>query len=160
NEWGYLNDFRVGSVVQQKLECVLEKMVAENPHMGGFFADDLGSRSWFPGIDWSSWSTADKMAYRDGAVAMSRTFRKVADRHGLTVLAKGTWSADEGGGYPDASRAGNALADGGVVEHHSADELPFWRSYACSSQWATQSPITRGKAFMWAITESDSDREA
>ena len=160
NRWGYLNDFRVGSVVQQKLECVLEKMVAENPHMGGFFADDLGSRSWFPDINWNSWSAADKQAYRDGAVAMSQTFRKVADRHGLIVLVNGTWSANDGGGYPDVSRHGNALADGGVIEHYGANELPFWRSYACSSQWASQSPITRGKAFMWAITESEADREA
>ena len=42
NSWGYLNDFRVGSVLQSKLRCVLETMVAENPHMAGWFADDLG----------------------------------------------------------------------------------------------------------------------
>ena len=54
NSWGYLNDFRVGSVLQSKFKCVLEKMVAENPHMGGWFADDLGSRSWFPGLSWAN----------------------------------------------------------------------------------------------------------
>ncbi|MGY1688491.1 hypothetical protein ACI8AK_23155, partial [Geodermatophilus sp. SYSU D00867] len=46
NEWGHLTDFRVGSVLQAKLRCVLETMVVENPHMAGWFADDLGSRSW------------------------------------------------------------------------------------------------------------------
>ena len=50
NSWGYLNDFRVGSVLRRKLPCVLEKMVEENPHMAGWFADDLGSRSWFRGV--------------------------------------------------------------------------------------------------------------
>ncbi len=49
NSWGYLNDFRVGSVLQRKLECVLEKMVAENPHMAGWFADDLGLSLLVPG---------------------------------------------------------------------------------------------------------------
>ena len=39
-------------MLQHKLECVLETMVAENPHMAGWFADDLGSRSWFPGFNW------------------------------------------------------------------------------------------------------------
>ena len=77
NSWGYLNDFRVGSVLQRKLECVLEKMVAENPHMAGWFADDLGSRSWFPDFDWASFP--DKAAYRAGAIALTKTFRKVAD---------------------------------------------------------------------------------
>src|SRR5512146_2869338 len=51
NQWGELNDFRVGGVLQAKLKSVLETMIAENPHMAGWFADDLGSRSWYPGID-------------------------------------------------------------------------------------------------------------
>ena len=60
NEWGYLNDFRVGSVLQRKLECVLEKMVLENPHMAGWLADDVGSRSWYPGIDWEAWASPSR----------------------------------------------------------------------------------------------------
>jgi chitodextrinase len=163
NQWGKLNDFRVGSVLQSKLECVLEKMVAENPHMAGFFADDLGSRSWYPNIPWDSWSTTDKQAYRDGAIALSKTFRKVADRHGLLFFVNGTWNAgtiSNGGGYPDMSQHGLSLADGGMVEHHAASELPYWNPYACSTQWASQSPVTNGKAFMWAITSSVSDRDA
>ncbi|WP_139220575.1 hypothetical protein, partial [Trujillonella endophytica] len=84
---GFLNDFRVGSVLQGKFRCVLETMVVENPHMAGFFADDLGSRSWFPGIDWSSFP--DKAGYRAGAVALTQTLRSVADAHGLLVMVNG-----------------------------------------------------------------------
>ena len=64
NSWGYLNDFRVGSVLQSKLPCVLEKMVAENPHMAGWFADDLGSRSWFRDIDWATFPGPGRLSGR------------------------------------------------------------------------------------------------
>jgi hypothetical protein len=155
NSWGYLNDFRVGSVLQRKLECVLEKMVAENPHMAGWFADDLGSRYWFPDLDWASFP--DKAAYRDGAIALTKTFRKVADRHHLIFLVNGTWIggsvATAGGGYPNPAKSGNALAEGGVVEHHDG-EIGFFAPYGCSKQWAEQSPITHGKAFNYAVTSS------
>ena len=60
NRWGHLNDFRVGSVLQRKLPCVLETMVSENPQMGGWFADDVGSRSWYPGVDWQIWGAANR----------------------------------------------------------------------------------------------------
>jgi hypothetical protein len=149
NAYGYLDDFRVGSVLQAKLRCVLETMVRENPYMAGWFADDLGSRSWFPGIDWAAFP--DKAAYRAGAIALTRTLRSVADEHGLIVLVNGTWAADDGGGYPDAGRAGNALVDGGVVEHHDG-EIGYFGPYGCSSQWAAQSPVTRGRAVGLALT--------
>ena len=151
NDYGYLNDFRVGSVLQQKLPCVLHTMVRENPHMAGWFADDLGSRSWFPQINWSTFP--DKQAYRDGAIALTRTFRSVADQHGLVFLVNGTWSANDGGGYPAANTHGNALADGGFVEHHDG-QIGFFGPYACSDQWAAQSPVTRGTAFNYAVTSS------
>lgn len=155
NSWGYLNDFKVGSVLQGKLECVLEKMVAENPHMGGWFADDLGSRAWFPDIDWDSFP--DQAAYRAGAIALTQTFRKVADRHQLIFLVNGTWSggalASAGGGYPNAAKSGNALADGGVVEHHDG-EIAYFGPYGCSQQWALESPVTQGKAINYAITST------
>lgn len=163
NQWGYLNDFRPGSVLQQKLQCVLEQMVADNPHMAGWFADDVGSRSWYPGISWDSWSANDQQAYRDGAIEITKTFRKVANEHGLMFLVNGTWGAgslaEAGGGYPDTSRSGNALADGGVVEHHDTSELPYFKEYACSTQWASQSPIAKGKAIMLAISNNASDRD-
>jgi hypothetical protein len=149
NSWGYLNDFRVGSVLQSKLKCVLEKMVAENPHMAGWLADDLGSRSWFPDLDWASFP--DKAAYRAGAIALTQTLRTVANEHGLVFIVNGTWSANNGGGYPDASKPGNALADGGFVEHHDG-EIAYFGPYGCSAQWAAQSPITKGKAINYAVT--------
>jgi hypothetical protein len=159
NSYGVLADFRVGSVLQNKLECVLEKIVADNPHIAGFFADDVGSRSWFPGFSWDSFGSANQQAYRAGAIALTQTFRKVADRHGLIFLVNGTWSggslSSSGGGYPDASVSGNALADGGTVEHHDG-EISYFGPYGCSSQWAAQSSVTKGKAFNVAITSSSS----
>lgn len=161
NTYGYLNDFRVGSVLQQKLSCVLETMVVENPHMAGWFADDLGSRSWFPGFSWDSFGAANQQAYRDGAIALTKTFREVADRHGLVFIVNGTWSggslASNGGGYPDASKSGNALADGGFVEHHDG-EIGYFGPYGCSAQWAAQSPITQGKAINYAVTNTSAGR--
>ncbi len=134
NSWGYLNDFRVGSVLQSKLKCVLEKMVAENPHMGGFFADDLGSRSWFRGFSWDTWGTTNQQAYRAGAIALAQTFHDVAAEHGLMVMVNGTWTAgslaSSGGGYPNMSSHGLGLADGGYIEHHAAGELSYWTAYA------------------------------
>jgi len=151
NQWGSLNDFRVGGVEQSKLHCVLETMVAENPHMAGWFADDLGSRSWFPDINWSSFP--DKSAYYTGAVALSQTFRQVANEHGLIFIVNGTWSANDGGGYPNVAQHGNALADGGFVEHHDG-EISFFGPYGCSAQWASQSAVTHGTAFMYAVTST------
>ncbi|WP_029430321.1 hypothetical protein [Blastococcus sp. URHD0036] len=151
NSNGFLNDFRVGSVLQSKFRCVLEAMVAENPHMAGFFADDLGSRSWYPGFDWQTFP--DKADYRAGAIALSQTLRSVADAHGLVFLVNGTWSANDGGGYPDVAQSGNALADGGFVEHHDG-EIDYFGPYGCSPQWAAESPVTRGRAINFAVTDT------
>jgi hypothetical protein len=156
NQYGYLNDFRVGSVLQSKLRCVLEAMVAENPHMAGWFADDVGSRSWFPGVDWASFP--DKQAYREGAIALTRTLREVADEHGLVFIVNGTWSANDGGGYPDVAKSGNALADGGFVEHHDG-EIDYFGPYGCSAQWAAQSQVTKGKGINFAVTRTAAGRE-
>ena len=161
NAYGFLSDFRVGSVLQRKLPCVLEKMVAENPYMAGWFADDVGSRSWFPGFSWDSWGPANQQAYREGAIALTKTFRDVANRHGLIFLVNGTWTAGSlatsGGGYPDPGRHGNALADGGVVAHHDGD-IAYFGPYGCSGQWAARSPVTKGKSFNYAITSTPASR--
>lgn len=164
NSWGYLNDFREGSVLQSKLKCVLEKMVEENPHMGGFFADDLGSRSWFPGFSWNTWGTTDQQAYRDGAIAMAQTMHDVAAEHGLMVMVNGTWTAgslaSSGGGYPKMSEHGLGLADGGYIEHHGIDELGFWAAYA-RGQWATApDSVGQGKPFMYVQAGDSVTREA
>ena len=84
-----------------------------------------------------------------------QTFRAVANRHGLVILVNGTWEAGSlasaGGGYPDMEEHGNALADGGFVEYHDG-EITYFGPYACSPQWAAQSPLTEGKAFNYAVT--------
>jgi hypothetical protein len=164
NQWGYLNDFRVGSVLQGKLKCVLEKMVAENPHMAGFFADDLGSRSWYPGFSWATWGTTNQQSYRAGAIALAQTFHDVAAEHGLMVMVNGTWTAGSlastGGGYPDMNSHGLALADGGYIEHHAADELTYWTAYA-RGQWATAAGSAgRGKPFMYVQASDAATRDA
>lgn len=151
NAYGAITDFRPGSVVQSKLECVLEKMVQDNPHMAGFFADDLGTRTW---NDWSSWPAAEKQEFRDGAIAALKTFRKVADKYGLFVMVNGTWNANDGGGYPNASKHGASLADGALVEHH--DRGAFWEAVLSSDQWASESPLTQGKPFHFVLPGTNS----
>lgn len=164
NEWGYLQDFRIGSAVQAKLRCVLEAIVAENPHIGGFFADDLGSRSWYPGFSWNSWGTNNQRAYRDGAVALAKTFHDVAVKHGLMVMVNGTWGAgslaSNGGGYPNANVSGLSYADGGYVEHHSTSELSYWTRYA-KGQWGTASgSVSQRKPFMYLQASDNATRNA
>ncbi|WP_299050333.1 hypothetical protein [uncultured Nocardioides sp.] len=163
NEYGDLTDFRPGSVLQDKLRCVMETMVEENPHMGGWFLDDVGSRSYFPDTDWESWSAEDQQDYRDGAIEITRTAREVADEHGLVFVVNGTWGAgsvaEAGGGYPDADRPGNALADGGFVENQD-ENLEYFAPYACDGQWAEDSPVTRGDPVNFAVTETVEARDA
>lgn len=160
NSWGRYADLRPGGVLQQKLACVLETMVQENPHMGGWFVDDLGSRP--RGTDYTSWSRAEQQAYYDGSVGLSRVFREVADRHGLVFIVNGTWEAGvvggTGGGYPDLGQHGNALADGGVIEHHDGQQ-EFFGPYGCSPQWAAQSRSSVHHPVMLAISRSDADRD-
>jgi hypothetical protein len=162
SEWGYVSDFRVGGILQSKLERVLEKMVAENPHMAGWLADDLGTRTWHPGIDWTKLPARTQREYREGAIAIAKTFRRVADKYGLVFLVNGGWSggtlARDGGGYPDMRQHGCGLADGGVLEHHVPDA--FHLDYATSPQWATLSPVTRGTSFQYVVARTDADRDA
>lgn len=164
NTWGKLADFRPGSVLQQKWEKVLRKVVAECPHIGGFFLDDVGSRSWFAGVPWDTWSVSYKQAYRDGAIQLVKTARAVADEFGLIVVVNGTWGAgtllSSGGGYPDLAQHGCSLADGGMVENHPASELPYWRAYCTSPQWAKESTVARGVPFMLSTNPSKVDRDA
>jgi hypothetical protein len=164
NEYGKLTDFRVGSTVQAKLGCVLEAMVRENPQMGGFFADDVGSRSYFPGFRWDSWSTADKQAYRDGAIAIMQTMRTVADRHRIIVLVNGSWNGGDplklGGGYPDAATDGISLAEGGVLQNHDNSDIAYLARYSCSAQWAAESKVTNGQPFNYATTNTVEGRDS
>ena len=77
--------------VERWSDSVVVVRLAENPHMGGFFADDVGSRSWFPGINWSSFP--DKAGYRAAAIALTQTLRDVANEHGLIFLVNGSCAA-------------------------------------------------------------------
>ncbi|MFG3309677.1 hypothetical protein [Streptomyces wuyuanensis] len=158
NQWGYLTDFRVGGVLQTKLAGVLEKMVAENPHMGGWFADDLGTKSHYPGAPWNEMTATAQQQYRDGAIAVAKTFRRVADKYGLLFLVNGSWSGNADGGYPDPRKHGCALADGGVIEHHPADA--YHLNYATSTQWAARSAVTNGTSFQYVIARTDAERDA
>jgi hypothetical protein len=163
---GYnIADFRTtadgGSGIEQaKLQCVLEKMVSDNPWIGGMFADDLGSKSWYPGLPWSGMSAADQQAWRDGAVALAQTFHTVAVEHTLAFMVNGTWEAgtlaSAGGGYPTLATNGLSYADGGYIEHHAASELSFWEAYA-QGQWSTATgDVSQGKPFMYVQASDQS----
>jgi hypothetical protein len=164
-QWGTYNsgsaplaDFRTtadggNGIEQAKLKCVLEKMVSDNPWIGGLFADDLGSMSWYPGIPWGSFGSANQQAWRDGAIALAQTFHDVAVEHGLAFMVNGTWEAgtlaSSGGGYPTLATHGLSLADGGYIEHHAASELSFWTAYA-QGQWGTATgDVSQGHPFMY-----------
>lgn len=155
NQWGYLADFRPGSVVQQKFEAVLEKIVEENPFIGGFHLDDVGTRSWYPDFSWDAFTAQEKADYRAGAIALCQTARTVCDRHGLMFVVNGTWNAGNGGGYPDAAQHGCSLTEGGMVEHHDLDA--FWTAYCQAPQWAS---ATGKPAFMVSISHSSANRDA
>jgi hypothetical protein len=162
NATGVLTDIRTvadggAGLLQSKLPSVLAKVVSDNPHIGGFFMDDVGSMSWYPNLDWNTVPTADQNAYRNGAIAICQTARNVCNAHGLIFLVNGTWTggtvAGSGGGWPTLGTNGMALADGGMVEHHDGDSIPFWTSYAdpASTQWGAQSPVTNGRSLNLAV---------
>lgn len=160
NGTGYLADFRVGGVLQGKVEAVMEKMVSDNNHIAGFFLDDVGARSWFPNFDWSTWSATDQQAYRNGAIAICQTARTVANRHGLIFLVNGVWTAgtlaSNGGGYPTMTTHGCSLADGGVVEHHDT-EVSYFGPYMgqSTSQWGTAPGcVSAAKPFCLSINDT------
>ena len=156
NEWGSLNDFREGSVLQDKLPGVLELIIAENPHISGIFLDDVGSRSWSPGFNWDSWSNADKEAYRNGAIAITQKARAVADENDLFLMVNGTWGAtglagQGDGGYPNRNELhGNSLVDGGFVENHDPEtKSAYWVSYAYPATPSGAQSTPRGLPYMW-----------
>lgn len=172
NEWGDLADFRPSSPMHQpstidptrtKLEVVLEKMITDNPHLGGIFFDDTGSRSWFPNLNWATFGSTNQQAYRDGAILCVQTGRRVCDRHGLGQWVNGTWQAGTlaaaGGGYPDLGVHGLSLAEGGFIENATyGGSGTFWHNYALGPQWATATP--GGTRFMLSTNTSDAERDA
>lgn len=163
NETGPLVDIRVGTFPLAKLEAVLELLIDENPGIDGIFADDLGSRSYFPGIDWDLMSAADQLAYRRGAVAIARVFRAVTTRHDLLLLVNGTWNGGTvsalGGGFPVAAGIGCAFADGAVLENWEGFDPTYRAAYVRGPQWAAGSPRLRGTPLHLAITADPDDRD-
>lgn len=163
NEWGNLNDFRLGSVIQQKFGAVLELMLDENPWLAGFWIDDTGTRSWFPDFSWETdFTEQDREDYRAGAIALVQTARQVCDTKRMTngrrriIIVNGTWTAgtllSDGGGYPDPAVHGCSLVEGAEIEHHTLDA--WWTDYANGSQWATEAS-TNGVPFIVASCETD-----
>jgi len=162
NQYGNVLDFRLGSVVQQKFPLILERMVEDNPHIGGFFLDDCGSRSYFPGFTWSSLTAQEQQDWRDGAIGLVQSARAVCDRHRLMQIVNGSWNggtlAVYGGGYPDMAQHGLSLAEGGMVEHHPADA--FYLNYVGSDQWASQCPLTGNTKVLYVLSDDDAGRDA
>ena len=152
NDYGYVRDLRI-LVNSGKLKCILEKVVADNPHMGGFFADDLGTTN--PQYSGSiatpkNGCSAPTDEFYNAAVNTMKVFRQVADAHGLMVMSNGSWAGPLcNGGYPIRSQHGTSLAEGWCIEHHSRDA--FFAAYTGSSQWADASPITKGQPAHFAI---------
>lgn len=158
NSTGNLADFRIGGTLQSKLEGVMQQMADDNPWIGGFFMDDVGSRSWFPNFNWSTFGSTNQSAYRAGAIGVVQHARNVADANGLIVIVNGTWTsgtlASNGGGYPTLTTHGCSLAEGGCIEHHDG-ESSFWGAYGDgTSQWGDASPITNGEAVCPVICSS------
>jgi hypothetical protein len=170
NSTGKLADFRAGGILQSKLAGVLHQMLDDNPHASGWFLDDCGSRSWYPGFDWGS---VDQAAYRAGAVAICKTARQVADARRAAgkgdafILVNGTWTggslSSNGGGYNtatpnDLSKHGNSLVDGGMIESHDPTSEMGWVSAYCKGPWwGLDTP--RKLAYMFALNHDTASRD-
>jgi hypothetical protein len=151
---GWLLDFRPsGTTLHTKWPKVLDMMAQECPHIGGWFFDDVGTRSFYSGIDWNTVSAQDKQDYRDGAIQICQEARTIADKYKLMFVVNGTWNANDGGGYPDSTKHGCSIADGGLIEGHTLDA--FWTAYSTSTQWASQSALTQGNSLMWVYNQGD-----
>lgn len=145
----YISDFTPTSDLHRRFELVLRYNALRYPHIAGFMVDDVGTRTYYETYDFDSWSAADKQLYRDGAIKLVQTARRVADAHDMLIIVNGTWlatSSGGGGGYPSAAQSGCSLADGGVIENQSP--VQFWFDYADGPQWATQTP--RQTPFIWS----------
>lgn len=162
NSIGFLTDVRVGSLLHTKLEPILRLMASENPHMTGYFADDLGSRTNFPNFTWESLSTQEQIDYRNGIIAIGQTWRNVCDDLGKIVIFNGSWNsgtiAANGGGYPTLGTHGCSLADGGCFELWEGFNAAFRTAMAASAQWSTDSAMVNGDAIHLAIANSALDR--
>lgn len=172
----YLSDFREGALMHQpignvaarvaafpwmdptwtRLEAILELMAYENPTIGGFFADDLGSRSYFADLNWTNFGATYRSQYRLGAIEISKAFDRVCKRHQLVYCANGTWNAgiNNGGGYPNVDAAGLASAALFMIENHPAAEYAYGVNWGSAPQWGDSS-ITGGPAYPVVIVNEN-----
>lgn len=161
--YGYLLDVRTTSILHSKLEPVLRLILSENPHCAGFFMDDLGSRTNYSGISWTTtFNSTDQTNYRNGVIAIAQTCRNVCDELNKIWIANGSWNggtvATNGGGYPTVGTHGCSLADGGCFELWKGFDPAFRSAMAGSAQWATASAIVSGDAVHIAIANDAADR--
>lgn len=151
NEWGYLNDFRPGQPIHTKWALLLELVATELPHISGIMIDDLGTRSWYPGFSWANFSSQHKQDYRNGAIQFAQAARNIADQVDWFLIANGVWTANDGGGYPDPTKNGCSILDGGVWENHTVAEATgiFPQVYGknANNQWGIATP--RGLPYTW-----------
>jgi Collagen triple helix repeat (20 copies) len=149
---GVTNNIAPGGPLQQKLPAIMNLAIDENPHLSGFFLDDLGTIAGTQG--YSTLSATQKEQFRLGAIEIVKTARTIADQRNLFLMANGVWNGNEGGGYPDRNKHGCALVDGCMIEDHALNA--FWDNYCnpAYSQWALQTP--RKVAYMWDQARSGS----
>lgn len=143
DEYGFLGDARPGSLLNQKLPGVLNLIISENPHVSGFFLDGLGTNA-VPGAGGFNWgSFPDKQLYRAGAIEQCKIVRGICDEKNLIAIVNGNWDATQGGGYPDSSKHGCSLVDGGMIENHPPEGPSGWGnqySNAATAQWGIEVP--------------------
>lgn len=152
NGYGYVRDIAT-LVTSGKLEAVLEKVVSDNPHMAGFFADDLGtSNSQYksPMATQGNGYSIPTQTFYDAVIAVLQVFRNVCDAHQLIFLTNGLFDGRGNGGYPTRNQHGCSLCEGTTAEHHTSDG-GYWTQYMAATQWANDSPITSGQALGFAI---------
>lgn len=156
NAYGYVRDLAT-LVTSGKLLNVLNKVVADNPHMAGFFADDLGTTN--PqyksplGTQGNGYTTPTTTFY-NAVIAAVQVFRDVCDAHGLILLVNGGFDGRGNGGYPTRGSHGCSLVEGTCAEHQASTPGAFWDVYMSAAQWANDSPITSGQALGFVIANA------
>lgn len=154
NSYGYVRDI-VTLVNSGKLLNILNKVVADNPHMAGFFADDLGTTNpqyKTPMIaSTGNGYTVPTTTFYNAVIAATQVFRDVCDAHRLILCVNGGFDGRGTGGYPVRGTHGCSLAESQCAEHQTNQGTNFWPVYLASTQWANDSPITMGETAHFVI---------
>lgn len=156
NSYGYVRDLLL-LVSSGKLLNILNFIVSDNPHMAGFFCDDLGTSNPQYGYSGSPLAAAGNgysiptTTFYNAVIAVVNVFRQVCNAHNLMMLVNGMFDGRGNGGYPTRSTHGCSLAEGSCAEHQTNQGTNFWPVYLASSQWATASPLTAGDTTHFVI---------